>query len=205
MVIINTKAVEVSIQAVSPELILSVPINVGSVGPAGAAPSAAAGVADSAAAGAGAWTADGVVAGVSSAHAPEMENVSNPSTTNRNNLVINANPLLVLDCARVAFIRPNTHDLHEFGHKNLSITDFAGLGRVDDCLDDLVGQGIHDGDFNFCLGYELDGIFGTPVDFGVTTLPTEAANVGNGDALHAHVAYCLANVIELERFDNRGN
>ena len=37
MVIINTKAVEVSIQAVSPELILSVPMSCGSVGAAGAA------------------------------------------------------------------------------------------------------------------------------------------------------------------------
>src|SRR3979490_2419623 len=52
MVINNTKAVEVSIQAVSPELILSVPINVGSVGPAGAAASAAAGAAASPAPGA---------------------------------------------------------------------------------------------------------------------------------------------------------
>jgi len=47
MVIISTRAVEVSIHAVSPELILSVPIKNGSVG-AGAA--AAAGAADAAAA-----------------------------------------------------------------------------------------------------------------------------------------------------------
>src|ERR1700731_4093303 len=92
MVIINTKAVDVSIQAVSPELILSVPINVGSVGPAGAAASAAAGAAASPAAGAAACAADGVVAGVSSAHAAGMENVNKPRTTNRNSLVINANP-----------------------------------------------------------------------------------------------------------------
>src|SRR3979490_1692866 len=74
MVIINTNAVEVSIQAVSPELILSVPISVGSVGPAGGAASAAAGAAASAAAGAGACAAEAGVAGVSSAHAAGMEN-----------------------------------------------------------------------------------------------------------------------------------
>jgi hypothetical protein len=128
MVISNTNAVEVSIHAVSPELILSVAINVGSVGAAAAAASAAAGAADSAAAGAGAWAEDGAVAGVSSAHAAGMESVNKPRTTTRNSLVINANPPLVLDCVRVAFAGANTHDMREIEDKNLSITDFAGLG-----------------------------------------------------------------------------
>src|SRR5258708_33134673 len=70
MVIINTNAVEVSIQAVSPELILSVPINVGSVGPAGAAASAAAGAAESAAGGGAAACA---------AEAAEAGGASHPS------------------------------------------------------------------------------------------------------------------------------
>ena len=92
MVIINTKAVDVSIQAVSPELILSVPMSCGSVGAAGAAASAAA---VSVVAGAAVCAVGAAEAGVSSAHAAGMENVNRPSTTNRDNLVINANPLLV--------------------------------------------------------------------------------------------------------------
>jgi len=82
MVIINTKAVEVSIQAVSPELILSVPMSCGSVGAAGAAASAAAGAVESAA-GAEACAADGVVAGVSSAHNGGDGDVNSPIKTNR--------------------------------------------------------------------------------------------------------------------------
>src|SRR6266568_6902281 len=107
MVIISTKAVDVSIQAVSPPLILSVPMSCGSVGAAGAAASAAAG----SAAGAAVCAVAAAEAGVSSAHAAGMENVNRPSTTNRDSLVINANPPLVLDCVRVAFIRANTDDL----------------------------------------------------------------------------------------------
>ena len=101
MVIINTKAVEVSIQAVSPELILSVPMSCGSVGAAGAvAPPAAAGAVESAA-GAEACAAGGVVAGVSSAHTAGMESVNSPIKTNRrNSVVINANPFL--NCLSVA-------------------------------------------------------------------------------------------------------
>src|SRR6266852_1474707 len=118
MVISNTNAVEVSIHAVSPELILSVPINVGSVGVAGAAASPAGGAADSAVPGAGAWAADGAVAGASSAHAAGMENVRKPRTTTRKSLVINANPPLVLDCVRVAFAGANTHDMREIEDEN---------------------------------------------------------------------------------------
>src|SRR6266853_6340876 len=142
MVIINTKAVEVSIQAVSPELILSVPMSCGSVGAAGAAAaSAAAGAAESAA-GAEACAADGVVAGVSSAHTAGMEIVNSPRTTSRrNSVVINAKPLL--DCLSVPLVCTNSYDMRQNDDKNLSIADFAGLGRSDDCLDDLIGQRIH--------------------------------------------------------------
>src|SRR5258707_8149246 len=110
MVIINTKAVEVSIQAVSPELILSVPMSCGSVGAAAAASAAA----PSAAAGAAVCAVGAAEAGVSSAHAAGMEKVNKPSTPIRDNLVINANPLYsFLDFGRVAFIRANKDHLRQ--------------------------------------------------------------------------------------------
>src|SRR5450432_679141 len=199
MVIINTNAVEVSIQAVSPELILSVPMSVGSVGPAGAA---AAGADESAGAGAAAWALDGAEAGVSSAHAAGMESVKRPRTANRKILVINANPLL--DCLSVPLVGANAYDLREIEDKNLSVADLAGLGRIGNRFDDLVSQRVVDGDFNFCLGYELDCVFGAPIDFGVPALPPEAAYLGDGDSLHAHVGNSLANIIKFERFDNCG-
>jgi hypothetical protein len=176
----------------------------GSVGAAGAAAaSAAAGAAESAA-GADACAAAGVVAGVSSAHTAGMESVNSPRKTNRrNSVVINANPSL--NCLSVPLVCTNSYDVRQIEDKNLSITDLAGLGRVGDDLDDLVGKRIHHGDFDFYLGDELNGIFGTPINFGVPPLTAKAANVGDGDALHAHIADCLANIIELERFNNGGN
>ena len=87
-----------------------------------------------------------------------------------------------------------------------SIAQVAGDGaEASASLDDLVGKRIHHGDFDFYLGDELNGIFGTPINFGVPTLTAKAANVGDGDALHAHIADCLANIIELERLNNGGN
>src|SRR5271157_5210227 len=98
MVIINTSAVEVSIHAVSPELILSVPISCGSVG-AGAAAGAAAASAAAGVADAGACAADAAALGASSAHTAGMEDINSPSTTNRHSLVFNANLPHVLNCA----------------------------------------------------------------------------------------------------------
>src|SRR4029077_14732379 len=113
MVIIKTSAVDVSIHAVSPELILSVPTRVGSVGPAGAA------AASAAAGAAAASAADAAEAGVSSAHEGLTENNNSPITANRNILVINANPLTLLDCICATLIRADAHDLVEIEHKDL--------------------------------------------------------------------------------------
>ena len=82
MVIISTNAVDVNIQAVSPEFILSVPISWGSVGAGGAA-------AGSAAAGAAAGAAaDAASDGGASAKAIEADIARQPAKTNLAILVI---------------------------------------------------------------------------------------------------------------------
>jgi hypothetical protein len=78
--------VEVSIHAVSPALILSAPINVGSVGAAAAG--AAGGVL---AAGASVVAAVDAL-GASSDHAAGIDNANTQRKTNRDRLLINANP-----------------------------------------------------------------------------------------------------------------
>jgi hypothetical protein len=136
MVIINTRAVEVSIQAVSPELILSTPMSCGSVG-AGAASGAAAGAA--AAAGACSWgAADAAGPGACSAHAAGIENVNKLKRTNRGSVVFNANPPLVLNCACTALTGANANYLREVGDEYLPVAHFAGLGGLDERLDYLV-------------------------------------------------------------------
>src|SRR5882757_9380027 len=95
MVIIRTNAVDVSIQAVSPELILSVPISCGSVGAAGAA-AASADAGAAAESGAGALAADAASAGGVSAIAVEADTARNARKTNLENLFISVNPLLLI-------------------------------------------------------------------------------------------------------------
>ena len=45
--------------------------------------------------------------------------------------------------------------------EDFSISYLSGLGRTDDCIDDLVRQIICDNDFNFDLWQEVDGVFAT--------------------------------------------
>lgn len=130
MVIINTNAVEASIHAVSPELILSTPTSCGSVG---------AGAASGAAAGACSCGGADAALGASSAHAAGIVNANKLKSTNRGSLVFNANPSLVLNCTATALTGANANDLREVGDENFAVADFAGLGGLDDCFDHLVG------------------------------------------------------------------
>ncbi len=127
MVIINTNAVEASIHAVSPELILSTPTSCGSVGAGAAAGACSCGAADAAALGA------------SSDHAAGIDNANKLKRTNRGSLVFNANPSLVLNGTATALTGANANDLREVGDENFTVADFAGLGGLDNCLDHLVG------------------------------------------------------------------
>ena len=131
MVIINTNAVEASIQAVSPELILSTPTSCGSVG-AGAASGAAAGACSC-------GGADAAALGASSAHAAGIENVNKLKRTNRDSVVFNANPPLVLNGTGTALTGANANDLREVGDEYFPVAHFAGLRGLDNRLDDLVG------------------------------------------------------------------
>jgi nitrous oxidase accessory protein NosD len=85
--------VEASIQAVSPELILSAPKSTGSVGAAGAAAAGALSAALAAGAVASAADVEAEVADGSSAQAGAREKVNRQSSTHRDTVVINANPL----------------------------------------------------------------------------------------------------------------
>jgi hypothetical protein len=91
MVISNTKAVDVNIQAVSPALILSELTKTGSVGPAGAAAGAAAGE-PSAAAAVDAAVVGAADAGASSAQATGIASVKDAHRTNRDSMDISESP-----------------------------------------------------------------------------------------------------------------
>jgi len=69
----------------------------------------------------------------------------------------------------------------------------------------LIDERIVNRNFYFCLRHEFYDIFGATINLRVAALPAEAANLGDGDTLHPHVAHGLPNIVELEWLDNRCN
>src|ERR1700687_2364456 len=114
-------------------------------------------------------------------------------------------PQKFLNRASVSLASADAHDLREIGYKNLSVAHLAGTRGMHDSFDDLVGPRIVDGNFYLGLRHEFHRVFGTAIDFGVPALTSEAAHLSDGDALHTDLAYSVADVIELERLDNRSN
>ncbi len=99
----------------------------------------------------------------------------------------------------------NADGFKEFGDEDLAVPDLARAGGIGDGLDDLVGDIVGDGQFDLGLRQEVDDIFGATLQLGVAALPPEALDLGDGDALDADVGNRLANVIEFERLDDRGD
>ena len=62
---------------------------------------------------------------------------------------------------------------------------------------DIVGTGDLQLDFRNHVG----GVFGTAIHFGLTFLPSEALDLGNGHARDTGFGQRIANLIEFERFD----
>lgn len=59
----------------------------------------------------------------------------------------------------------NPDDVPQCRHKDLSVTDAAGLGRPENRLHDFIRKIVGNGDFDFCLWHELDRVFGAAVGF----------------------------------------
>src|SRR5581483_9082809 len=93
----------------------------------------------------------------------------------------------------------------DVGDEDLAVTDLAGLGGLENRLDHLVDEVAPNGDLDPGLGNEVDHVLRTSVELRVAALAPEALHLGDGHAGYADVRERSAHVIELERFDDRGD
>src|SRR5476649_698383 len=107
-----------------------------------------------------------------------------------------------LDCVGIGFAGTDANSLFQIDHKDLAVTDLAGVGRLGYRLDNPVKILVVNGDINLHLGQEVDHVFRAAIQLGVTLLPTEAFDLSNGNALHADLGQRLAHVVQLERLDD---
>src|SRR5205807_8207659 len=61
----------------------------------------------------------------------------------------------------------------DVGDEDLAVAHLAGLGGLDDRLDDLIGEIAPHGDLDAGLGDEVDHVLGAPIELRVSPLPAE--------------------------------
>src|SRR5471032_2294658 len=205
----STRAVDVSIQAVSPELIFDESTENGSVGAAGAAAASDAPEAGAAAdaaiaalavsgalAGAAAVVSEAAADAAAGAEAscaitvPALTPSSDPPSTRTS--IIYAffcfllSPCLLLESVRAGFTGTNANDLFNRGDEDLAVADLACAGctlyRFDGLVDDVVG----DRCFDLHFRQEIDHVFGAAIQLRVALLAAEAFYLGHGDARDAN-------------------
>src|SRR5664279_1018031 len=69
--------------------------------------------------------------------------------------------------------------------EDLAVTDLAGARCLADHLDGVFDHGVVDHDLDLDLGQEAHRVLRTTIDFGLALLPAEALDLAHGEALDA--------------------
>src|SRR5205807_6559932 len=86
----------------------------------------------------------------------------------------------------------------DVGDEDLAVAHLAGLGGLDDRLDDLIGEIAPHGDLDAGLGDEVDYVLAPPLELRVSPLPAETLHFRHRHARHADVGPRRAHIVQLE-------
>src|SRR4029453_15827335 len=114
--------------------------------------------------------------------------------------------LIVVSSKRVVadLAGADAHGVIEWGYEDLAVADLVGARGFDDRVDDDIDPRIRHCGFELDLRHEVDDIFGAAVELGVAFLASVALDLGDRDAGDAGLRQRVANVVQLERPDDRG-
>src|SRR5712692_1439518 len=205
MVMSSTSAVEASIQAVSPELIFAPSTSSGFVGAGGAAGAAAGAPAAGAAAGAAAAGAAGAAAAGAAGLSWAMTGAHQPTAPSRARIAKSFFIVVSLERFRAGFAGADADDLLQIDDEDLSVADLSRVGRFFDGFDRLIEHLVLDRGLDLHFRQEIDHVFRATIQLGVTFLPAETLDFGDGDALHADGGQGFPHLVKLERLDDCGN
>src|SRR2546425_5407598 len=193
----STNAVDVSIQATSPLF------GVGA-GAAAAAGAASAGLAASAGAAAFFCSAAGACARDTVGATAHKANATTDAAATIHFVI--AFPLLIgLKRFFAGLAGPDAHDLLEVVDEYLPVADLSGAGRIFNRLDRALYDFVANGGFDLHLRQEVHDVFSTPIQLGVPFLPAEPLDLGHRDTLDTDRGQRFANLVQLERLDNRSD
>ena len=106
------------------------------------------------------------------------------------------------DSRGASFAGADADGFFDIRKENFSVSDLASVGAFDDGLCNDFCLLVIDDDFDFNLWKEIDGVFGTPVDFGMALLTSEAFDFGNSHSLDSDLCEGLFDFFKLEWFND---
>src|SRR5512135_912901 len=92
---------------------------------------------------------------------------------------------MALERVAVGFAGTDANHLLERRDEDLSVSDLTGLGFGGNRLDHRVRHFAFDGDFDFQFGQKADGVFRAAIDFRMSLLPPVAFDFRHRHALNA--------------------
>ena len=97
----------------------------------------------------------------------------------------------------------NADRFDDLGHKDLSVADLAGAGRVTQKGDDFFGPAIRNHNLHFHLGQQVDLILLSAIGLFVPFLPAVAAHFTHGHPFNADTLHRGLHLVQFERLDDR--
>src|SRR6266540_151810 len=110
-----------------------------------------------------------------------------------------------LDSVQPGFSGSDPDRFLDVGDEDLAVAYAPGLGGAADRVDRLLDQVVADHDLDFHLGQEVDDVFRTAIEFGMSLLPAKALGFGHRDTLQSDFLKRLFHLVELEWLDDGFN
>src|SRR5262249_8163495 len=107
-----------------------------------------------------------------------------------------------LDRCFSSFTRADAHGLFDGTDEDLPVPNSSRLCALFDGVEHVVHELVRDDDLDLYLWHEVDDVRGPPVDLFLTAGSPEAFHLGDGHALHAHLAEGVLHLVEFERLDD---
>src|SRR6266704_2263487 len=96
-------------------------------------------------------------------------------------------------------------NLLEIENEDLAVADLSRVGRFFYGLDRLIEHLVLDRGLDLHFWQEIDHVFRAAIQLGVTFLPAETLDFGDGNALYADGGQSFPHLVKLERLDDCGN
>lgn len=113
------------------------------------------------------------------------------------------NQLAPCDGIGPALTRADADGFDNVAEEDFAITDFTGVGGLDDGVHDGIGAAVIDDHFNFDFGEEVHCVFATAVDLGMAFLTAKTFDFHDGHTFHSDFREGLLNILQFEGFNDR--